>query len=73
MVLCFDSKKIYGIYWTYRGVVISNFMTIGCVWTARLYFTNGVYAAGIEQWTVRDMPNFKDLILKLGWMFWAII
>ena len=26
-----------------------NFMTIGCVWTARLYFTNGAYATGIEQ------------------------
>ena len=48
-------------------------MTIGCVWAARLYFTNGAYAAGIEQWIVRDMPNFVDLIIKLGWMFWAII
>ena len=48
-------------------------MTIGCVWAGRLYFTNGAYAAGIEQWTVRDMPNFEDLILKLRWMFWAII
>ena len=48
-------------------------MTIESVWTARLYFTNGAYAAGIEQWTVRDMPDFEDLILKLGQMFWAII
>ena len=55
------------------GVVLQNFMTIGCAWTAHLYFTNGAYAAGIEQWIVRDMPNFEDLILKLGWMFWAII
>ena len=23
-------------------------MTIGCVWTARLYFTNGAYAAGMS-------------------------
>ena len=49
------------------------FMTIGCVWAARLYFTNGTYAAGLEQWTVRDMPDFEDLIVKLGRMFWAII
>ena len=48
-------------------------MTIGYAWTAHLYFTNEAYAAGIKQWTVRDMPNFEDLILKLGWMFWAII
>ena len=40
---------------------------------ARLYFISEVYAAGIKQWTVRDMPNFEDLILKLGWMIWAII
>ena len=48
-------------------------MTIGCVWAGRLYFTNGTYDAGIEQWIVRDMPNFVDLILKLGGIFWAII
>ena len=48
-------------------------MTIGYAWTAHLYFTNEAYAAGIAQWTVRDMPNFEDLILKLRWMFWAII
>ena len=41
-------------------------MTIGCAWTAHLYFTNEAYATGIKQWTVRDMPNFEDLILKLG-------
>ena len=44
-------------------------MTIGCVWAARLYITNGAYAAGIEQWVVRDMSKFVDLIIKLGWMF----
>ena len=48
-------------------------MTIGCAWIAHLYFTNEAYATGIKQWTVRDMPNFEDLIPKLGWMFWAII
>ena len=40
---------------------------------AHLYFISEVYAAGIKQWTVRDVPNFEDLILKLGWMIWAII
>ena len=48
-------------------------MTFGCKLIAHLYFISEVYAAGIKQWTVRDMPNFKDLILKLGWMIWAII
>ena len=48
-------------------------MTFGFELIAYLYFTSEVYAAGIKQWTVRDMPNFEDLILKLGWMIWAII
>ena len=48
-------------------------MTFGCELIAHLYFINEVYAAGIKQWTVRDMPKFEDLILKLGWMIWAII
>ena len=47
-------------------------MTFGCELIAHLYFINEVYAAGIKQWTVRDMPKFEDLILKLGWMIWAI-
>ena len=25
-----------------------------------------------KQWIVYDIPDFEDLILKLGWMFWAI-
>ena len=25
-----------------------------------------------KQWIVNDIPNFEDLILKLGWMFWEI-
>ena len=25
-----------------------------------------------KQWTVSDIPNFEDLILKLGWTIWAI-
>ena len=41
-------------------------MTIGCVWAARLYFTNGAYTAGIEQWVERAMSKFVDLIIKLG-------
>ena len=48
-------------------------MNFGCELIAHLYFISEVYAAGIEQWTVRDMPNFEDLILKLGLMFWATI
>ena len=31
-----------------QGSCYVNFMTIGCVWTARLYFTNGAYAAGMS-------------------------
>ena len=26
-----------------------------------------------EQWTTYATPDFVDLILKLGWVFWAII
>ena len=44
-------------------------MTIGCVWTARLYFTNGVYAAGMSSEQHFATPDFVDLILKLGCMF----
>ena len=40
---------------------------------SHLYFISEVYAARIKQWTVWDMPNFEDLILKLGRMIWAII
>ena len=36
-----------------------------------------IYKWGIcywnKQWTVNDIANFEDLILKLGWMFWTII
>ena len=39
------TPKFLCLYWTYRGVVMKNLVTIGCVWTARLYFTNGAYAA----------------------------
>ena len=39
------TPKFLCLYWTYKGVVMYNFVTIGCVWTARLYFTNGMYAA----------------------------
>ena len=48
-------------------------MKFGCELIAHLYFISEVYAAGIEQWTVRDMPNFENSNLKLGWMIWAII
>ena len=48
-------------------------MNFLCELIAHLYFISEVYAAGIKQWTVRDVPNFEDLILKLGWMIWAII
>ena len=48
-------------------------MKFGCELIAHLYFISEVCAAGIKQWTVREMPNIEDLILKLGWMFWAII
>ena len=41
-------------------------MKFGCELIAFLYFIIEVYAAEIKQWTVRDMPNFEDLILKLG-------
>ena len=44
-------------------------MKFGCELVAHLYFINEVYDARIKQWTVRDMPNIEDLILKLGWMF----
>ena len=44
-------------------------MTIGCVWTARLYFTNGAYAAGMSSEQHFATPDFVDLILKLGCMF----
>ena len=43
-------------------------MKFGCELLADLYFLSEVYAARIKQWTVKDMPNFEDLILKLGWM-----
>ena len=48
-------------------------MKFGCELVAHSYFISEVYTAGIKQWTVWDMPNFEDLILKLGWIFWAII
>ena len=47
-------------------------MKIGCELIAHLYFISEVYATGIKQWTVKDIPNFEELILKLGWMIWVI-
>ena len=41
-------------------------MNFGCKLVAHSYFISEVYAAGIKQLTVWDMPNFEDLILKLG-------
>ena len=73
MGLFFDSE-IFMVYTRHTGELFcKNFMTIGCAWTAHLYFTNEAYTAGIKQWIVRDMPKFENLILKLRWMFWAII
>ena len=61
--------EIFMVYTGHTG----EFITIGYTWTTHLYFTNEAHVVGIKQWTVRDMPNFEDLIPKLGWIFWAII
>ena len=52
-----------------QGSSYVKFHDIGCVWTARLYFTNGVYAAGMSSEQIYATPDFVDLILKLGCMF----
>ena len=62
-------RNFYGIYYTSIGVALKNWMKFRCKLVAHSYFISEVYAAGIKQWTVWDMPNFEDLILKLGWIF----
>ena len=78
--MIFSKSWVYSLtpkfLWYILDIWGSSFVKFHDIWMwidSHLYFINEVYAAGIKQWTVRDMPKFEDLILKLGWMIWAII
>ena len=58
MVLCFDSEiEMLLISWNLDSLFVFHKWGT-CCWN--------------EQWIGNGIPDFEDLILKLGWMFWAI-